>query len=213
MDKEQLTLVERRQNLMKGLEEAKRSSKNLSSAERITSKNFLPYDAYMLIDCSSSMGGSKISQAKKGTLKFVEDAISKGYSVGLISFTSEANLLLRPVKNIAGLKESLNTLTTSGSTNMTGALNLIIDEFYSTRRTKVAIVVTDGMPDNPALALETAEKIKALGIDIMVIGTDDAEEEFLKKLSNRDELFKKVERSKLKNEIASMSKLLPLKGA
>ena len=44
--------------------------------------------ANLVVDCSGSMDGYKMSQVKKGILEFAQDAIKKEYSVGLIKFNS-----------------------------------------------------------------------------------------------------------------------------
>ena len=45
---------------------------------------------YLAIDCSASMAGQKLLQAREGALDFAEDAQIKGYSVGLVQFESSA---------------------------------------------------------------------------------------------------------------------------
>ena len=51
---------------------------------------------YLVIDCSSSMAGQKISEAKKGALNFTREALTKRYSVGMISFASAATHICEP---------------------------------------------------------------------------------------------------------------------
>jgi hypothetical protein len=66
----------------------------------------------------------------------------------------------------------------------------------------------DGMPDNSKSTLEAANHAKAEGIEIITIGTDDADKEFLKKLASRTELSNKVTSDKFADAITAASLLL-----
>ena len=50
--------------------------------------------AYLLIDCSESMTGEKLKQARSGAGDFILRALAKGYGVGLISFDDRASVLV-----------------------------------------------------------------------------------------------------------------------
>ena len=50
---------------------------------------------YLLLDCSGSMGyDSKLEQAKSGAIGYAKDAQDKGFSVGIIQFPTQAELVL-----------------------------------------------------------------------------------------------------------------------
>jgi Mg-chelatase subunit ChlD len=46
------------------------------------------------------MSGNKLEQAKKGAKGFADDAQTKGYSVGLIQFDTNAQHLLEPQRHL-----------------------------------------------------------------------------------------------------------------
>ena len=75
---------------------------------------------YLLIDCSGSMEGDKLNQARRGALTFAKDAQRKGYSTGLIQFDSSAEHLCDPQRELSILEGQLKGITIGGSTNMTG---------------------------------------------------------------------------------------------
>ena len=75
--------------------------------------------------------------------------------------------------------------------------------------TRVIVIATDGRPDNKKAALKEAEKAKSRGIDIITIGTDDANQDFLKQMATRAELGRKVPREAFSQAISSASNLLP----
>ena len=68
---------------------------------------------------------------------------------------------------------------------------------------------TDGQPDKVGAALKAGQAAKDDGIDIITIGTDDADQEFLKKLASRADLGRRVSQEKFAQGIASASQLLP----
>lgn len=167
---------------------------------------------YLVVDCSGSMAGQKLTQAKKGAVDFAEDARRKGYSVGLIRFSSIATHLCEPQGQISVLNRYLRAMDANGSTNMTDAILLALQNLRDRKEHRAMVVVTDGMPDSPSTALESARQAKANGIDILTIGTDDADRDFLAKLASRTGLAVKVAREQLGQGIASMAKMLPGRG-
>jgi hypothetical protein len=77
---------------------------------------------------------------------------------------------------------------------------------------KAIVIVTDGMPNSPGdpqSSLKAGEIAKSQQIDIIAIGTDDAAQDFLKKLATRSELGIKVSSEKFEQSITSAVKLLP----
>lgn len=164
---------------------------------------------YLLIDCSGSMAGQKLEQAKQGSIGFARDARKKGYRIGLISFSSYAEHVLSPTNDFIEFCTCVETLQISGSTNMADGIYKAIVNLNKGIGEKVICIVTDGQPDSPVHAVEQANSAKSLSIDIMTIGTDDADIEFLKTLATRSELSVKVERLQLSQGITNMARLLP----
>jgi len=165
--------------------------------------------AYLLIDCSGSMAGDKLNQAKRGASQFAKDALSKGYSTGLIQFDSSTSLLSEPTREISLLERYLSGMIAGGSTNMAAAIRLAHRQFTGKAGFRAMVIVTDGMPDSVGGSLKAGKDAKKDGIDIITIGTDDADQEFLKKLSSRADLGIKVSREQFEQSIASSAKMLP----
>jgi len=70
------------------------------------------------------------------------------------------------------------------------------------------VVVTDGAVDDPKSTLALGTKLKASGVEILAIGTDDADKAFLSQLASRPDLGMKVVSSQLRQAITDASKLL-----
>jgi len=92
---------------------------------------------------------------------------------------------------------------------MSNAIESAIEELKDKYGSKVIVIVTDGMPNSPEKTVKAAKQAKDKGIDIITIGTDDANEEFLKRLASRDELNIMVSRDQLAKSISSSVKMFP----
>ena len=163
---------------------------------------------YLLLDCSGSMGGNKIEQARKGALEFTSDALVRGYSVGLITFSSDASLVAAPRGDTSLLREQLPRLRPDGSTNMAEAIQLAATHLRDKQGPLAMVVITDGLPDSEKDALSEAQAAKDGAIDIITVGTDDAHQGFLEKLASRSDLAVMVERDQLEGGITSASRML-----
>ena len=165
---------------------------------------------YLVIDCSGSMTGTKITQAKRGSLDFATSAFSEGYSVGLISFSDTASHLCAPMNTRSELSAGVNRIQIQGGTNLTPAIEEVVSRFAQKEDAlRAMVIVTDGQTTDPESALRAAEKAKRLGISILTIGTDDADSAFLAKLASDTSLAKKVTSQYLEQTIFQTAKMLP----
>ena len=164
---------------------------------------------YLVIDCSSSMAGEKIAQAKEGALNFAQEALTRRYAIGLISFSSAATHICEPREEVSQVQRHLPALEPDGSTNMARAIELATVKLKGRPGPMAMVVITDGMPDHEGAALGAARDAKRLGIDIITVGTDDANRSFLQKLASRDDLVVVVKREALGKGITSAANMLP----
>ncbi len=180
-----------------------------ASGKQIESRKFNRI-VYLIVDCSGSMTeGNKIDQAKIGAMGFAREAQRKEYSVGLIQFASYAEHILEPQKEFSGFNANVERLSAGGSTNMSAAIHMAIDNLFGKAGEKVICIVTDGMPDDKKATLDAAHDARKQAIEIMTIGTDDADKDFLEELATRKVLSLKVSRDRLERGIVSMAKMLP----
>lgn len=168
-----------------------------------------PSRVLLLVDCSGSMEGNKLQQAREGAVNFADQALATGYRVGLICFGSDAKTQLAHTTTIEPLQQAVGRLSIIGSTNLAAAIKLGVKELGTEPGLKVLCIITDGYPDDPRTALSAAEEAKAQQIDIIAIGTDDANRAYLAQLATRDDLARKVERAVLRQGISEMALLLP----
>jgi uncharacterized protein YegL len=169
----------------------------------------------LAIDESSSMSGSKIEQAKEGAIEFARKSIEKGYKVAIIGFGDSARVISKPEGNIEVLENLVRNLTASGCTRMSDAFRVSIPFFTSRKSKRTICIVTDGKPYSwygeqveIAETLNAANDAKRLGIEIMALGCDGADEEFLQKLSSREGLGQLVSKEQLLLGIGRMAEEL-----
>ncbi len=165
---------------------------------------------YLVIDCSGSMAVyEKLDQAKRRAVDFARKARPKGYSVGLVQFSDVAIHICKPQREISVLEQHLKNLTASGGTNMGDGIRLAKQNLKNNPGVLTMLVVTDGMPNSQEDALAAAREAKNQGIDIIAIGTDDADVAFLKAIASRSDLATKVSRKQLGQAIVDAAKMLP----
>ena len=158
---------------------------------------------FVLVDASSSMALRKFEDAAKGALDFGLVCISKGYQVGVIVFSDKA-AASSPTTDPASFRAKIDKLKcTSGGTYLASALNHTVDY-----KPAYVIVVTDGEVADSVKSLAAAERLKASGTEILTIGTDDANQNFLKQLASRSDLSVKVASADLAQAISDSSRLL-----
>lgn len=165
--------------------------------------------AVLLIDCSGSMAGEgKLEQARSGTVDFFKTSVGRGYKVGIVRFGSAVSVLAPLSVNVEDVRRRLTSLIAEGST----ALHTAIaqgGEMLGKSGTRALCVVTDGMPDDANAAIEEARRAKATGVHISVVGTRDADWDFLSRIASSQADATVTTAASLNRAVASLSLRLP----
>lgn len=164
-------------------------------------------DVLLLIDTSGSMAGDKLSQAKNGAIDFSRSATHGGHATGLAVFADRAAMVCDPTVQSASFEKKVRAVRVGivgGSTNLAAGLDLAL----KFKNLAAVVVVTDGQPNSCEDALRSAALLKCRGIEILCIGTDDADKVFLDRLATRKELALHVEAENMRNSIGQASQLL-----
>lgn len=162
----------------------------------------------LLIDTSGSMAGSKIEQAKSGATDFAYSAIAKSYSTALAIFADHAAMVCDPTLDAAHFTKKITKLKVGlvgGSTDLAAGLILA----SKLRELAAVVIVTDGQSNDNDSALRVAAELKSRPVDIICIGTDDADSDFLKLLATRSSLATHVQANSLRSAITDASRFLP----
>lgn len=181
-----------------------RRLKSATSAEEIRPSL---QDVLLLVDTSGSMAGDKITQAKQGAVDFARSANRYGCTTALAVFGSRAAMVCDLTVETTMFERKITNLQpgiVGGSTNLAAGLDLA----RKFPHLNAVVVITDGQPDSQRAALSSAEKLKKAGVDILCIGTDDADRSFLARLATRSDLALHVESRNLRASIGGASQLL-----
>jgi molecular chaperone DnaK (HSP70) len=145
-----------------------------------------PVTVYLLIDVSASMAGGPLLEAQSAARAFLEKCDFTSTQVGLIAFSDQVTLMTDATDHVRRIQSGIDRLEADGSTNLTDALELARERLTNTNRTRYVVILTDGFPDAPESAVEQAEATRAIGVEIVVIGTGAADIEYLRRLSSTD---------------------------
>lgn len=151
-----------------------------------TQKAFEEMYIMLCIDTSGSMEGRKLDEAKAGALDFMKHIDLEYSSIGLMTFESRAKRQIKFTKSVKAMKNVVRTLKTGSTTNMAEALQLAHADIVGMKGRRVIVLLTDGLPDSRRDTLSIAKTSKDDGIEIITIGTDGADQVFLKKLATSD---------------------------
>lgn len=144
--------------------------------------------AVLAIDCSASMSGDPLDHAKEGAISFAADAIRKGYQVGIVAFGCDSEIITRGSLDQPEIARNLSRLAIMGSTNMAAALRTAGELLPRASQLKAICLVTDGYPNDREETMMIAGHLKAQNIEIITLGTEDADHRFLAELATRKEL-------------------------
>ena len=165
-------------------------------------------NALLLIDTSGSMAGAKTTQAVGGAKDFADSAIARGYATALAVFGDRAAMVCDPTADAARFESKIAKLRVGlvGTTTNLAAGLVLAGKFPELA---AVVIVTDGLSNDNAAALDAANSLKKRGVDIICIGTDDADARFLKELATRSDLATHVSSRELRSAISGASHLLP----
>ncbi|ADV61630.1 Heat shock protein 70 [Isosphaera pallida ATCC 43644] len=145
-----------------------------------------PLAILLLIDVSSSMAGPPLDEAREAARSFLDQCDFTTTRVGLISYSDQVVLQTDLTDNVRKVEAGLARLEADGTTNLAGALELGRRKLATvpTGHVKYLVVLTDGYPDDPDNALLEAAHAKGSGIEIVAIGTGEADQAYLDRIAS-----------------------------
>lgn len=148
----------------------------------------LPMDVALLLDCSGSMAGWPIEEAKRAALIFIENFSHPQGRIALITFPGGVRHTLETRREY--LPAEVKKITAIGGTPMTEALEQAREKVLGVSTAeRVIVLLTDGQPDDPGSAAMAAEKAAGAGIRLITIGVTGADKAFLRRIASSEEDF------------------------
>jgi molecular chaperone DnaK (HSP70)/uncharacterized protein YegL len=142
---------------------------------------------FLLMDVSASMTGQPLLEAQTAAREFLTKCDFTAMELGLISFSTLVALQAAATSNVRRLQAGIQRLEAEGSTNLTDALEMARGQLVSADRKRYIVILTDGFPDAPESAVEQALAAREQGIEIVAIGTGDADREYLRRLASSEQ--------------------------
>jgi molecular chaperone DnaK len=150
-------------------------------------RNRAPMNIVLLMDCSGSMYGRNIDEARKAAAAFAEAALGPNRQIAVVAFPG--GVLCPLTGESKRINAALAGLTPIGSTPMAEGLAAARELMKSKAGVqRVYVVLTDGHPDDPDATTGEITRIRTSGGRIITIGVGaQVRPEFLKNIASRPE--------------------------
>ncbi len=147
-------------------------------------RNRVPMHVALIMDCSGSMYGTNIREARKAANSFVERTLGPGRQVAVIAFPG--GIQCRPTPDQAIIADAVAKLRPIGSTPMHRGLAHAREALKGHAGIqRIYMVMTDGHPDDPDATLAEAYRIKRMGGRLITIGVGrQVQQEFLEQVAS-----------------------------
>jgi len=148
-------------------------------------------DILLLVDTSGSMSGTKMGAARSAVMEFIGQLDYSHHQVGLITFSSDVDLVQALTNNPRSLIRAVPNLGDDSGTNMLGAVMLADEEFASARARPDArqaiIILSDGRPNNGVAELGGyAAAFRRAGREVYTIGLgQDVDRRFMQSIATQ----------------------------
>ncbi|MFQ5650994.1 MAG: Hsp70 family protein [bacterium] len=173
-----------------------------------------PTSVALVIDCSYSMAGTPIDDAKKAAIKFVKDMLSGRENIQICVVTvggqySQDTRLVHPLSSDKGsLIRTIKSLAAGSTTPMDEAIGIGCDELADAAGKRYMVIVSDGMPNDEDSAVSEATRAQKAGLEITTIGIDAGEHNrFLRDISTLDH-YEGIESGKLSDVFDNIFQVL-----
>ncbi|MCB9678415.1 MAG: Hsp70 family protein [Alphaproteobacteria bacterium] len=147
--------------------------------------NRAPMQVALVMDCSGSMYGKNITQAKAAAVGFAERTLgAPNRQIAVVAFPG--GVKSTPTADMDRLKWAIDSLTPIGSTPMSEGLydarNLLRPRAGVQR---VFVVMTDGHPDDPDGTVAEVHRLRSSGARVITIGVGtEVQQDFLSSLAS-----------------------------
>ncbi len=147
-------------------------------------KNRIPMQVVLLMDCSGSMYGQSIEDAKKAAESFVRRSLEPTRQIAVVAFPG--GVMSRPTGDLPRLQDAIRNLTPIGSTPMAQGLRDGRDLLKPRAGVqRIFVVMTDGHPDDPDAVTTEIHRIRSTGGRVVTIGVGpQVQQEFLRGLAS-----------------------------
>jgi len=137
----------------------------------------------LLIDTSLSMSDGKLTEVKTAASRFIERRDLQKDQLAVVSFGGEIKTATPLTQDANTLKNAIDTLSESGGTPMAEGIDTALGELQTTTLNKNIILFTDGLPDDPNLAYNSALVTTKTGVKLIAVATGNADINYLTQIT------------------------------
>ena len=148
--------------------------------------NRAPMQVALVMDCSGSMYGQNIREAKKAALAFAQKTLGlPNRQITVVAFPG--GMKTPPTADLGQLEGAISRLRPIGSTPMSEGLHDARDLLRPRAGVqRVFLVMTDGHPDDPDATMAEIHRIRTSGARVITIGVGElVQQDFLRSLASR----------------------------
>ena len=150
-----------------------------------------PIDMVLMLDCSGSMRGDDLVQAKAAATNLITKLFDfSTHKMALMSFSDKPKILSPLTNNPRDLTSKLSEIEAYGGTAMIEAFKAVENVLEGSTNQKIALMVTDGSPDRRQQTLSVVKKVREGGLKIVAIGVGkDFDKAFLTEMVGEKNTF------------------------
>jgi molecular chaperone DnaK len=155
----------------------------------------VPMHIALIMDCSGSMYGQSITEARKAAKSFVSRAINSNRRFTVVAFPG--GLKTPPTNEDQRIYKAIDGLSPIGSTPMALGLAQARSALKGDAGVqKVYVILTDGHPDDPSATLTECQRIRKTGGRVIAIGVGrQVQQDYLRGLCSRTSDYHHCEES------------------
>jgi Mg-chelatase subunit ChlD len=132
----------------------------------------------IVLDCSGSMVGGPLEDAKKAALSCVTHMDEGDQQIAIISYSNDAALVVPKTDSQTALTSGVNGLTANGGTNIPAGITVGVDAL-SGQGNKAIILLTDGQDGNSGQMQDAVDYANKNHVAIYTVGFGDINAEYL----------------------------------
>jgi Ca-activated chloride channel family protein len=129
------------------------------------------------------MSDGKLTEVKTAASKFIERRDLEKDQLAVVSFGGEIKTATPLTKDANTLKNAVDTLSESGGTPMAEGIDAATGELQTTALDKNIILFTDGVPNDPNFAYNSALATRNMGVKLIAVATGDADINYLTQIT------------------------------
>ena len=149
-----------------------------ASAARAASDDAVRRTAILAIDTSDSMRGARIAAAKRAATTYLA-SVPANVAVGVLTFDDRVRLLVPPTRDRAAARSAVAGLTLTRSTALyAGVLGAVkaAGPGGASGGQRSVLVLSDGRDTTSTSLVDTAQAVKASGVDLDVVSLEQADD-------------------------------------